>query len=403
MLTLREAAQLYRVPTDEQEPTAPRRWSAFVCPECRLIFRLPRDHDGKGIVCPHCRLMLRIPVGGDESAPLITPLQQIGFSDDETHDPRGEKRTRATRKKKDKEAELPDWEASAGRWRLSRKKGKRALRSLALWTLTIAAITGVIFFLYKDNGGRGFWERKALRKEITASPRMLHDEELEEPVDLPKIMRLSQTEFLSLAQPIAETFLAATSFDQILPLVRNGEEMRSKIFDHYPNGKIKATVFTKFNATGQVSYKDSFAAVTILTADFERRQLAFVDGKDGLKIDWESWVGWSEMPWDKLLESRPDQPIMIRTMLRAVDYYNFGFTDDSKWRSYLLTSPDGAHTLYGYIERNSLLDQRLRPGEQNTSLAVTLKIRFPEDGEGRNQALIDEYVADGWVIPEKSE
>lgn len=347
--------------------------------------------------------MLRVPGKDDQSAPLIAPLQQIAFSEDDTQDPRGEKRTRAMRKKKDKEAELPDWEASAGRWHLSRKKGKRALRSLALWTITIAAIIGVIFFLYKDNGGRGFWEKKAFQEEINTSPRMLYDEELEEPVDLPKIMRLSQTEFISLAKPMAETFLAATSVDQILPLVRDGEQMRSKIFDHYPNGKIEATVFTKFNASGQVSYKDSFAAVSILTADFERRQLAFVDGKDGLKIDWESWVGWSEMPWDKLIESKTDQPIMIRTTLRAVDYYNFGFTDDSKWRSYLLTSPDGAHTLYGYIERDSLLDERLHPPEKLASVTFTLKIRFPKDGENRNQVVIHDIVSDGWVLPEKAE
>jgi hypothetical protein len=216
-------------------------------------------------------------------------------------------------------------------------------------------------------------------------------------------MRRSQAEFLSLAKPMAETFLAATTIDQIFPLVRDGEKMKSKIFDFYPNGKIKATSLYKFNASNQVSYKDSFAAVSILTTDFESRQLAFVDGKDGLKIDWESWVGWSQFPWDKLIEAKRIRPTLIRTNLRTVDYYNFYFADDSKWRAYRLASPDGAHTLYGYVERGSLLDERLRPSEKSVSVAVTLTVRFPDVPETTNQVVIHDLISDGWLLPEKPE
>ena len=46
------------------------RWSGYVCPDCRFVFRVPRDHDGKGIICPSCRRMLRIPTSADETAAL---------------------------------------------------------------------------------------------------------------------------------------------------------------------------------------------------------------------------------------------------------------------------------------------------------------------------------------------
>lgn len=387
------------MPETVEETTAPRRWSAFVCPDCRFVFRVPRDHDGEGIVCPSCRRLLRIPVEGEESAPLMAPLRIVAFAEDDSPPTRGEKRTRSKRKKKQKEAETPGWEVSAGKWRASRKKGKRTLQTAAGWTLTILAVLTAAFFLLKSKTSEEKTENVDDFDELVKVPLLMPDEDLVEPIKLPKIMRRSESEFLALAQPLAEAFLSATTIDQILPLIRNGQEMKPKLLAHHPTGKITPPGLSQFNTTGNVSYKDSFAAVSVLTPDFERKQLAFVDGPDGLKIDWESWVGWSEMPWETLSETRPTRPVLIRAMLKWVDYYNFNFADDSKWRCYRLASPDGEHTLYGYAERNSLLDQRLRPGEQSASVAVTVIIRFPEDDATRDQVFIDEIVADGWVIP----
>lgn len=397
MLIRSLSAQASRVSSTEQESSVPKRWSAFVCPDCRFIFRLPSNHDGKGIVCPSCRRMLRIPGEGNETTPLVIPHKAVDSEQNERKIPRDDTRRSGKRKKKQKEAETPDWEASAGTWRS--KKNKNTL-ALAIWTTIIAMIFGAAFFLFKEKKEIDFVEPKAAQKEITDTPLLLPDEELGESIELPKIMKRSQSEFLSLAKPNAEKFLAATSVDQILPLIRDSENIREKIYAYYPDGKIKATAISKFNVSGQVSYKNTFAAVSILTTDFEVVQLAFFDDKDGLKIDWESWVGWSEMPWEKIIESKPQNPILIRAKLTTIDYYNFGFADDSKWRAYRLLSPDGAHTLFGYIERNSLLDERLRPPEKSVSAAVTLKILFPEGKDQRNQVVIHDMISDGWVLPE---
>jgi hypothetical protein len=394
------------VSVTEKETTEPRRWSAFVCPDCRFIFRLPGVHDGEGVVCPSCRRLLRLPGEDEESAPLMAPPDMTGFAEDGTPVRHGERRSRSKRRKKPNERETPDWDVRAGTWRSSRKKGKRTARMFARWSLAIAVIFGAAFLIMRPAEPKERTENASTVDDYgePAQVPLLHpDEELEEPIELPKIMRRSESEFLSLAQPMAEAFLTATSIEQILPLVRDRERVRPHILARYPDGKIEPGGLYKFNVAGQVTYKDSFAAVSVQTGDFQRKQLAFVDSAEGLKIDWESWVGWSELPWDKLIESRPTRPVVVRAILKWMDYYNFGFTDESKWRSYHIVSPDGEHTLYGYAERNSLLDQRLRPPEQKASVAVTLKIRFPEEGENRNQALIVEYLSDGWVLPEEAE
>ena len=352
--------------------------------------------------------MLRIPREGDETAPLMAPLQKIGFSEAET-DTHSEKRTRSKRKKKDKEAETPDWDASSGSWRSSKKGKGRAVKILAVWiaamAVIVAAVVGVVKFTDKKPATTipVFIPEQDRFEDLVGNPLVIPDEELKADVPLPKVMKKSEAEFLSEAEPMAKAFLEAKTTEEILPLVHDSDRVLPLLRSRYPDGTVEPTGMSKFNANGQISYKDSFAAVTVLTPDYERKQLAFIDGVDGLKIDWESWVGWSDLPWEKLLETNPKKPVLVRAMVKWVDYYNFGFSDETAWRSYRLVSPDGETTLYGYVERNSLLDQRLRPGEPGATVAVTLKIHFREDEQSPNQAVIDELVSDGWVVIRKSE
>ena len=69
--------QILNVSETESSNEKARRWGAFVCPDCRFLFRIPGDHDGLGIVCPSCRRMLRIPKDGDAVSPLIKPIKRI--------------------------------------------------------------------------------------------------------------------------------------------------------------------------------------------------------------------------------------------------------------------------------------------------------------------------------------
>ena len=87
------------------------------------------------------------------------------------------------------------------------------------------------------------------------------------------------------------------------------------------------------------------------------------------------------MPWSEFLTKRPTEAVEFRVRLSPIDYYNFGFADDAKWQSYRLDSPDGEHSIYGYTERGSVLDARLRPPPDTKSMPVLLSLRFPEGAE----------------------
>jgi len=205
-------------------------------------------------------------------------------------------------------------------------------------------------------------------------------------------------EFLRLAEPMARAFLEARTVDELLPLVRDPERTAERIRRTHPDGTLDAPGMAAFNIDLDVLRQGNIASVRVRTRDFSEAYLSFVETAGGPKIDWESWAGWSEMPWDDFLTEKPEAPRLFRVVLSDVDYYNMAFRDESKWRSYRLESPDGSTSIYGYAERDSVTDARLRPSPDVQRVNYILRLRFPEGAASRNQVLIDRVLGDGWVL-----
>jgi hypothetical protein len=394
------------VPDSGSDTEKTRRWSGFVCPGCRCVFRVSKDHGEKGTICPSCRRILRIPGENDVSAPLLAPIRKgattKGDPDMSEGVPKGS--TWDT-----KEKELPNSEAGSRALRPKRTREQQVFRILSIWFSAAAAVSVSVFLFMKDPGpGKTkpsglVDDAKDQFEGLVGNTPVGFEENPLVPIVLPEVMKRGDAEFLKLAEPLAKTFLSAKRIEDMLPVVRDPKGIWQKMREYYPEGVIEPIEMSGFNPTGRVSYKGNSAAVSITTADFEQKQLIFVEGKDGLKIDWESWAGWSEMPWEEIVEKQPVQPVLVRAILKWVDYYNFEFIDESKWRSYMLSSPDGEKILYGYVERNSPLDQMIRPAEPTAAAAVIVKIHFPENAQSPNQVVIGEYVTDGWLIAGKDE
>ncbi len=218
----------------------------------------------------------------------------------------------------------------------------------------------------------------------------------ETPANTPDPM--SDAAFLAAAKPLAESFLNATNAGELLPLVRDPATAEPRIRKFYPGGAIKPSGMAAFDTRAEVVREGSFLTVHVRTREFEEKPLTFIPTADGLRIDWESWVGWSEMPWQEFLASRPAKAALFRVSLGPVEYYNFAFSDDRKWRSYRLESPDGEHAVYGYAGLDTALDARLRPPPDVKKVRLTLSLRFPENASSPNQVIIDGLVTEGWVL-----
>jgi hypothetical protein len=217
------------------------------------------------------------------------------------------------------------------------------------------------------------------------------------PLPVVKDPQRTLAELTAEAEAVALKFLNAETVDEILETVRNPELAESRMRAFYPEGKIEAPGMSQFNSGAGLVTRGKLHSFPVLTRDHEERVLAFVETPQGLKIDWESWVGWSDIPWQKFLAEKPAGSHVFRVILAPVDYYNFGFSDDQKWQCYRLESPDMEHTIYGYAEKNSALDAKLRPTAGGQSVLMTLALKFPQDAQSDSQVEIERLVCEGWV------
>jgi hypothetical protein len=357
-----------------------RRWSGFVCPDCRFVFRVPREHDGRGIVCPSCRRLLKIPLPDDETPPLAVFLPH-------------EAKTKVQKKRRkdralsrvDHEWEKCDDQSSDPSPGVRGQMTLMLVGGTALFALIVAGVLMTMF-----GGGKA---PPVLQRPV--AEQLLPQQEEAEDTSLP------EADFLAAAEPLAAKFLSATSVTDLLPLLRNPQTAEPRLRSKYPDGKIEAPGMEVFNTTGEVARNGHAMTVKVRTGGLDEKSLAFFMTPEGLKIDWESWIGWSEMPWNEFLNTRPVAGKLFRVWLSPVDYYNFAFSDDLKWRSYRLTSPDEEHAVYGYVEHGSAIDKLLMPSPDENMIPLTVTLSFPEKSTSRNQVLVGKVVAKGWMLETK--
>ncbi|HVJ46148.1 MAG TPA: hypothetical protein VM511_07170 [Luteolibacter sp.] len=359
--------------------------------------------------------MLRIPVAGEPTPPLVakTGLNIVPVSLPESIQRNREKRqqeaaegpkaistappdpsTLSKRRRRDgRPDEEPDWEKHAEqRVRVGRKKRPKIGRILAVSLAVLSLVGALLVFMRRE---KPVLEPIAVAPTPASVPEPVKETALD-PIKLPLEMNRTEPELIAELEPIARTFLEAKSIDEMLPVVRDRARVEPKMKAFYKAG-VTAPGMSQFNAGGSVAFRGKLAAVSVRTGDFEIKQLAFIRTPEGLKIDWESYVGWSEMEWRDFTAKHPEKPVLFRARLLPVDYYNFAFSSDVEWRSYQLSSPDGETIVYGYAKVGSEIDNKLRPEDPTSVSLVTVKLKYPVGEKQRNQVLIDSVVTDGWV------
>lgn len=368
-----------------------RHWNGFVCPDCRFVFRVPRDHDGVGVVCPNCRRMLKIPSEDDQAPPLVLPSN-------ETESPLVIPQPRDKRRRKKKERQLSDlsWDSAAGKRRRSGRPEKRHM----LWMLIggvalLAVILGGVVLTMSGHQETG---------------RALVDSALLEPGSVPPVVpatpasdRLqSDAVVLTEAERVTRQFLNATTIEELLPLVRDAKMAEPRMRQYYGDRKITAPGMMEFNAELAFSRIGESFLLNVRTGNADEKCLAYVKTPQGIQIDWEHSVGWSDIPWQEFVASKPSAAHLFRVNLCLADYYNFAFSDERKWQSYQLISPDGAYAMYGYAERGSRVNAMLPQTAGGVVVPVMVAMKFPENATSPKQVIIEKFIADGWVMETQS-
>jgi hypothetical protein len=115
--------------------------------------------------------------------------------------------------------------------------------------------------------------------------------------------------FLKEAEPIARRFLNATTVAEALRDVRLPERAGKRMERMFPGGTIGRVGLSAFpTEPDKVALGGDAALVQVVTREGETRGLTFVRTPGGWKIDWESWAGWSDLPWEEFSPSGRPNP-----------------------------------------------------------------------------------------------
>ena len=88
----------------------------------------------------------------------------------------------------------------------------------------------------------------------------------------------------------------------------------------------------------------------------------------------------------------------MRVLLRPESYFNYGFSDDTKWHAYDMRFRDSDDVFLAYTEIKSEQDEALKlVREEGGTSPYLVRVRFPRGARAGNQVEIVDVVGAGWI------
>lgn len=342
-------------------------WLPLACPECNGLFRAPSQLS-EPASCPHCGQEFNLPQGATTT--------------------RRRRRTHRKRKKGSKKNLTWEGDDSAESAKL-RRRGAFVLRAM-VFILSISAVVLAIEIAasrLKDK------ELQAALGRLTQSlPSKVNEDESNE-----KELLQVTFEDIEACRTQAEAFLTAPDILALKDLIRDSDRVFPTLVNHYKTTPYSPSVVRDTMVSGQSQTLGKFVSFPVLLGNYETRLIALEVTPNGPRVDWESWVGYSELSPNELILQQPKQPVLIRTKIAADSYYNFDFSDDSLWVSYRLQGEENEPSLQAYLDANSPIRSSLpRIGEP--AQAYILKVHYPEQVRSPDQLILSEVINEGWVL-----
>ena len=294
------------------------------------------------------------------------------------------------------QSKILNWEENADEV----SSGKRSNR--IIFTLIALIVTSLVVYISfkgitKNNaamkGIEAFFESKTPEKENSSIRKSKTFDDLlkqMESLELHKLVSSSLEEFLN-SDDIEAKIKLSRSSERVIPLMR-------KYYQNYDDGPI---AFRRISSAGEkgTGIIDGFYLIKVSFPDFSILPVILAFENDRIVVDWESFVGYSEITLSEFISKKPRNSTLMRLNATSDNYFNYQFQEDI-YRCLYLRNPEDTEAVYGYIERGSRADDQLsRIIESGQSIRfLTLKIQYPKKLGGKNQVIIDEIVTSGWLI-----
>jgi hypothetical protein len=215
------------------------------------------------------------------------------------------------------------------------------------------------------------------------------------------------------ARKAITAFFEAGTVEEMAKHVRNPQRALPRMKAHYASHPLRPKKFEFGMDWQEAEHHGLTLILTDVTVDFDVMAMCVevTESSDGL-VDWESWVGWCEMPWSEFVKKGAEKPREFRVRLSRSDYYNFSFADSAKHACFRLTDTADTETVFAYCALGSKpLEQLNRQlhferlsgveegGKAELALNCIVKLTMAAGDVPHRQAVIESFVCEGWVIP----
>ena len=213
-------------------------------------------------------------------------------------------------------------------------------------------------------------------------------------------MEIGDAAFIEMLKEAVEAFAASSTIEERLAYVRDPDRVRPLMTSFYASQPIEPIAIDDIAPGSRVQIERGFAVTSVVLPDFEMLPIVLARRDGRLVVDWESFVGYCEIPLKQFVAEQRTTPTLFRLRARLDDYYNFEFTEN---RHICLGLADLKLTqkVYAYVERGSdLADQiytRIAKNQGGLDFVI-VKLRFPPNAQSPNQVLLDEFIEIGWLL-----
>ncbi len=221
----------------------------------------------------------------------------------------------------------------------------------------------------------------------------------------PKDPEAAARQARQLAGEAAYNFLHAQNLKALKKYIREPEVVGKLLDRLHPD----PTTFEQFayerivpDEDITVSESGKFFTVDVVQTDKTRKPLILEQvARRTFLADWQSYVGYSEIPWTDLLVDRPSDPVILRARVTPGDYFANAFNNSKIYACFTLRDDLRQVTIYGYAPlRSSITTDTLAFTEEEiangTEKLVMLSVSYPPKTRNTNQVNIEEFLHNSW-------
>lgn len=373
--------------------------SVTYCPECRVAAIV--DHDDGERFCPDCHPKVRMEVALLESFKVV----KAGVSEEvkkvlEKDSEEQARRPSEAEVKQRLQSEAWEVDPSHSGSQVEKQRGEGASPwVLAIMSVIFILLAGLAMMYFIDNA------HKAPKEIILVSDAKV--ENLKEFNRRFIIENSNEKEILEelnfdhdAAKQLIAKYYESHSVEELVPLVRWGDQLRVKMSQYYHDREINPHQFVsvrgplaKHNELKMHLYEVNFEEVPAI------KVLVKQEG-DAYLLDWASVVVYQAGDWSKVLQQGEFETMEFRVNIQPATYYNGFFEDEAKWRPYRIMLPGNDELIYGYVSQERDLDRQIIKElgmEEGRTRQAIIKISRSKEISTKNQVLIDDVVSWSWV------